>query len=77
MQGCVADAFTCRLATAHAFPAGVEGGTVRINTLQVVLPDTPFGGVRDSGIGRQGGAEGIAPHLIRKFACLDCRGMAA
>ena len=37
----------------------IEAGTVSINNWRASLPETPFGGVKDSGFGREGGSEGI------------------
>lgn len=65
--GLAAYAFTHNRRTALAFLRGVESGTVGINTFQVTLPETPFGGVKDSGMGREGGAEGLEAYLTTKF----------
>jgi succinate-semialdehyde dehydrogenase/glutarate-semialdehyde dehydrogenase len=37
----------------------VEAGNVSFNTLEASLPETPFGGVKSSGYGREGGTEGL------------------
>jgi len=69
--GLAAYAFTPSIAIINDFIANVDSGTVGINSFQVVLPETPFGGVKDSGIGREGGAEGIEPYLVSKFAVVN------
>ena len=37
------------------------------NTLAITLPETPFGGVKESGYGSEGGTEGLHGHLVTKF----------
>ena len=44
----------------------VEVGNLSINTLEASLPETPFGGVKASGYGREGGAEGLDNYLTVK-----------
>ena len=44
----------------------VEAGNLSINTLEASLPETPFGGVKSSGYGREGGAEGLDHYTIIK-----------
>ena len=45
---------------------GVEAGNLSINTLEASLPETPFGGVKSSGYGREGGAEGLHHYTVIK-----------
>lgn len=44
----------------------VEVGNLSINTLEASLPETPFGGVKSSGYGREGGSEGLENYMIIK-----------
>jgi len=44
----------------------VEVGNLSINTLEASLPETPFGGVKSSGYGREGGSEGLDNYLTIK-----------
>ena len=44
----------------------VEAGNLSINTLEASLPETPFGGVKTSGYGREGGAEGLHHYTVVK-----------
>jgi succinate-semialdehyde dehydrogenase/glutarate-semialdehyde dehydrogenase len=46
--------------------SGIEAGNVSINTLEASRAETPFGGVKDSGLGREGGAEGILHYMTVK-----------
>ncbi len=48
------------------FVAGIESGIVWVNYKPLSVPETPFGGVKDSGIGRELGAEGLAEYLETK-----------
>lgn len=41
----------------------VEVGNFSVNTLEASLPETPFGGVKSSGYGREGGTEGLESYL--------------
>ena len=40
---------------------------VSIDHLDLALPETPFGGVKDSGYGFEGGSEGPEAYLVSKF----------
>ncbi|MCH2069255.1 MAG: NAD-dependent succinate-semialdehyde dehydrogenase [Shimia sp.] len=44
----------------------IEVGNFSINTLEASLPETPFGGVKSSGYGREGGTEGLKSYLTVK-----------
>lgn len=58
---------TDSLRTAHAAADGIEAGSVIINGWRVSLPETPFGGVKDSGMGREGGIEGLSAFQNVKY----------
>lgn len=47
--------------------AGIETGMVAINGGGLALPETPFGGVKDSGYGSEGGTEALEPFLSTKL----------
>ena len=38
-----------------------------INHLGLALPEVPFGGIKDSGYGTEGGADALEPYLISKY----------
>lgn len=44
----------------------LEAGTIAINDWYFPSPDTPFGGVKQSGYGREGGLEGLNEYLQTK-----------
>lgn len=59
--------FTESLKTATQVSNGLEAGMVNINHFGSALPETPFGGVKDSGIGSEGGTETFEGYLVTKF----------
>jgi succinate-semialdehyde dehydrogenase/glutarate-semialdehyde dehydrogenase len=46
---------------------GLEAGVIGVNNAAVAIPEMPFGGVKQSGYGREGGAEGVHDYLNVKF----------
>ena len=65
--GLAAYAFTSSSATAHAIGDEIEAGMVGVNSVAVSTPETPFGGVKESGYGSEGGIEGLQAFLKTKF----------
>ena len=65
--GLVAYAFTENLTRAVMVAEKLQTGMVGINTGIVSNPAAPFGGVKASGLGREGGAEGIDEYLETKY----------
>ncbi|MBI0535319.1 NAD-dependent succinate-semialdehyde dehydrogenase [Roseomonas sp. KE2513] len=65
--GLASYAFTGSAGTAQALGARVETGMMTINHLGLALPEVPFGGVKDSGYGSEGGSEAIEAYLVTKF----------
>jgi succinate-semialdehyde dehydrogenase/glutarate-semialdehyde dehydrogenase len=65
--GLASYAFTSSTATAQALGARVETGMMTINHIGLALPELPFGGVKDSGYGSEGGSEAIEPYLVTKL----------
>jgi len=65
--GLAAYAWTRSAKTANAIAASVETGMITINHLGLALPEVPFGGVKDSGYGSEGGSEAIESYLNPKF----------
>ena len=64
--GLAAFAFTESLRTANVLGDMIEAGMVGINTFAISSADAPFGGVKDSGFGSEGGTEGIDSYLVTK-----------
>jgi succinate-semialdehyde dehydrogenase/glutarate-semialdehyde dehydrogenase len=65
--GLASYAFTRSAKTANAIANAVEVGMMTINHIGLALPEVPFGGVRDSGYGSEGGSEAIEAYLNTKF----------
>jgi succinate-semialdehyde dehydrogenase / glutarate-semialdehyde dehydrogenase len=65
--GLASYAFTKNAKTATKIADALETGMVTINHFGIALPETPFGGVKDSGFGHEGGAEGLQVYLQAKF----------
>ena len=59
--------FTSSLKRAHAASAAMEAGMVAINTYAMATAEAPFGGIGDSGMGREGGSIGIKDYLDAKY----------
>lgn len=60
-------AFTGSSKNALRIQNGIEAGMVNINHFGHGLPETPFGGVKDSGMGSEGGTETFDGYLVTKF----------
>lgn len=65
--GLAAYAFTRSAGTAAMLGAGVETGMLSINHQGLALPEIPFGGVKDSGYGSEGGTEALEGYLNTKL----------
>ena len=65
--GLASYAFTGSSRNAQAIASGLEAGMVSINHLGLALAETPFGGIKDSGIGSEGGSETFDGYLVTKF----------
>ena len=64
--GLAAYAFTRSLKHAHQLSQQVETGMLWINQPAVASAEMPFGGVKDSGYGSEGGSEALEAYLIPK-----------
>jgi succinate-semialdehyde dehydrogenase/glutarate-semialdehyde dehydrogenase len=65
--GLAAFAFTRSSATATRLGNEVEAGMLAINHLGLALPEVPFGGVKESGHGTEGGSEALESYLDTRF----------
>ncbi|RGP37963.1 NAD-dependent succinate-semialdehyde dehydrogenase [Pseudotabrizicola alkalilacus] len=65
--GLASYAFTRSGDVMHRLGLEIEAGMTTINHLGLGLPEVPFGGVRESGYGTEGGSEAIDAYLITKF----------
>jgi succinate-semialdehyde dehydrogenase/glutarate-semialdehyde dehydrogenase len=69
--GLVAYVYTRDLARAFRVCEGIETGMVGLNQGVVSNAAAPFGGVKQSGFGREGGFEGIGEYLETKYVALS------
>ena len=65
--GLAAYAWTRSARTAQQIAASIETGMITINHLGLGMPETPFGGVKDSGYGSEGGTEALEAYMNPKF----------
>ena len=65
--GLAAYLFTRDLTLAHTVSARIEAGLVGVNHFGVSQPETPFGGVKESGYGSESAQEGLAAYLDTKL----------
>jgi succinate-semialdehyde dehydrogenase/glutarate-semialdehyde dehydrogenase len=65
--GLAAYAYTRSAKNVAAIGAAIESGMVSINHHGLALPEVPFGGVKDSGYGSEGGANALEAYLNFKF----------
>ncbi|MFK8252118.1 NAD-dependent succinate-semialdehyde dehydrogenase [Ancylobacter terrae] len=65
--GLAAYAYTTSHKTAAEFSRRVESGMISVNHHGLALPETPFGGIKDSGYGSEGGIEAIEAYVNTKF----------
>ncbi|MEL6373747.1 MAG: NAD-dependent succinate-semialdehyde dehydrogenase [Pseudomonadota bacterium] len=65
--GLASYAFTQDSATSKRLGRDIDSGLLAVNGVGVSMPETPFGGVNESGYGSEGGVEGLDAFLRTKF----------
>ena len=65
--GLAAYAFTTSSAIATAIGDAINSGMVGVNSVAISTPETPFGGIKESGYGSEGGIEGLQAYMNTKF----------
>ena len=65
--GLAAYAFTRSAEKMDALARDIESGMLSINHCGLGLPETPFGGIKESGYGSEGGTEAMDAYLISKY----------
>ncbi|MFP6560133.1 NAD-dependent succinate-semialdehyde dehydrogenase [Paraburkholderia sp. B3] len=65
--GLASYAYTRSSATSAALSEDIEAGMLSINHHGLAVPEAPFGGVKDSGYGSEGGTEAMEAYLVTKF----------
>jgi succinate-semialdehyde dehydrogenase/glutarate-semialdehyde dehydrogenase len=69
--GLIAYVFTRDLAKGLKVAEQIESGMVGLNRGVVSDPAAPFGGVKQSGVGREGAHEGMLEFLEKKYIAVD------
>ncbi|WP_433189881.1 aldehyde dehydrogenase [Actinoallomurus sp. CA-150999] len=72
--GLAAGIWTRDIGRAHRVAGRVQAGTVWINTYRNTVPQSPFGGYKASGVGRESGFAGITEYLQVKSVWVDLGG---
>jgi len=65
--GLAAYTFTTSTRTANLISDALESGMVGVNSLAISTPETPFGGMKESGYGHEGGVEGLEAYTQKKL----------
>ncbi len=71
VYGLAAGVWTRSVARAHRVARALAAGTVWINTYNLYDPSAPFGGLKQSGFGRELGQEGLLPYTETKTVWTD------
>lgn len=69
--GLAAYVFTRDLARAHRVSDALEYGMIGINTVSMTGAPIPFGGIKQSGLGREGSRHGVEEYTELKYVCVD------
>lgn len=67
--------YTGDLGRAFRVMEGLKYGMVGVNEGLITTPEAPFGGVKESGLGKEGGHQGIEDYLDTKYICLGGLGL--
>ncbi len=67
--------YTADLGRAFRVMEGLKYGMVGVNEGLITTPEAPFGGVKESGLGREGGHQGIEDYLDTKYVCIGGLGL--
>jgi succinate-semialdehyde dehydrogenase/glutarate-semialdehyde dehydrogenase len=70
--GLASYAFTRSLKNAHHLSQNLQVGMLWINQPAVAWPEMPFGGVKDSGYGSEGGSEALEAYINTKSVAIMC-----
>ena len=65
--GLAAYAFSRSARTVNLLGEQIEAGMIGINSFQISVPESPFGGIKESGHGSEEGIEGLEACLVTKF----------
>ena len=71
--GLAGGVWTNDLSRAHRVARAIQAGTVWVNSWLAINPQAPFGGYKSSGLGREGGREGLDVYLQTKNVYVQLR----
>ncbi len=71
VYGLACYAYTSDLGRAFRLNEGLQYGMIGINSGLITTVEAPFGGVKESGLGKEGGSQGIEDYLETKYVCID------
>jgi succinate-semialdehyde dehydrogenase/glutarate-semialdehyde dehydrogenase len=63
--------YTRDLGRAFRLNARLAYGMIGINSGLITTVEAPFGGVKESGLGKEGGSQGLEDYLDTKYVCID------
>jgi len=69
--GLMAYVYTRDISRACRVADALEYGMVGVNSIKVTGPPIPFGGIKQSGLGREGGTAGIEEFTELKYVCIE------
>jgi succinate-semialdehyde dehydrogenase/glutarate-semialdehyde dehydrogenase len=73
--GLAAYFYTGNLGRAFRVMEELKYGMVGVNEGLITTPEAPFGGVKESGLGKEGGHQGIEDYLDTKYVCIGGLGL--
>jgi succinate-semialdehyde dehydrogenase / glutarate-semialdehyde dehydrogenase len=62
--------YTSDLARTYRVMAGLKYGLIGVNEGLITTVEAPFGGLKESGLGKEGGRQGIEDYLDSKYVCI-------
>jgi succinate-semialdehyde dehydrogenase/glutarate-semialdehyde dehydrogenase len=65
-------AYSQSIKTIHQLSQRVEVGMLWVNQPAMPVPEMPFGGVKDSGYGSEGGPEALEAYIVTKTVSINC-----
>jgi len=68
--GLASYAYTNDMARTFRLQDQLEYGLIGINEVLIVTPEVPFGGLKESGLGKEGGWQGLDDFLETKYTCI-------
>lgn len=69
--GLASYAYTSDLGRAFRLNEGLQYGMIGINSGLITTVEAPFGGSKESGLGKEGGSQGLEDYLETKYVCID------